>query len=1260
MRSITTLKNNKIKGVIIALLMVFAVIGVTAQTQIQVSIANQEACSGDVLTVPVTIDTGFTGVMLWQLAISIDPQKINPGSITITDKHPAVDDANFIFNYNSVQQRLTASWYNFVSGVTVPAGANLFSISLEYAGGVADLTFIPTASFFNSSPGQTIPTTYIDGIISPLIEIIAQPQDVTVEPDNMAIFMVSTIPSAPLVNYQWQKLTNGIWTDLSDNEEYTGADTDQLIKENISIDDHGTLYRVVLERDGCVVISEHAVLNISELYQLTLVAEPEEGGAVSGGGWFTVGTEVLVVANPSVGFTFVEWTEGDNHVSGDTSFLFTMPSNDVTLTAIFDILTVEITAGAEPEGAGTIEGTGVYVFGEEVTLSAIPETGYNFIHWTENGEVVMDEEGTAGANYTFVAETDRHLTAHFALNEYTITATSGENGAIDPSGEVTVTHGETITFDFLPETGFQVEAVFVDGEVADVDNSYTFAEVTQNHTIHVDFSPVIFTIAATSSGGGSIDPAGDVEVLYGNNQTFTFHPDEGYYVESVIVDGLITDVQDEYTFVNVLQNHTIHVEFALFSYTLIYMAGENGSLAGDNEQVVEHGGDGTPVEAIADEGYLFDEWSDGVTDNPRTDTNVTANLEVTALFKPQSFFITATAGDGGLIDPEGDVEVLFGEDQSFAIIPDVGYHIADVLVDGTSVGATVSYTFSNVTTDHSIHADFSINVYTLSYSAGANGSLLGETEQQVAHGGDGTSVEAVPDEGYLFTKWSDGITDNPRTDTNVTGDIDVVAEFATDVYTLLYSAGANGSLLGETEQQVAHGGDGTAVEAVPGEGYHFTQWSDGVTDNPRTDTNVTGDIDVEAIFEQITYLITAEPNDASFGTVTGAGTYFHGEQVILEAIPAPVYQFVNWTEEDQVVSEEATYAFIAEQDRSLMANFALVGYTITFSVLDNEGDFVHDAVIVFDGIENEPGNYVFEEVYPGTYEYMVSAGCFLSYESTLDVVDMSMTVDVYLDTLPGDANGNGVVSVADIVVLANYVLGNNPEPFCFHNADVDGDGEITIADMVIIANIIAQGEMHPYPDLVSDDALMVLSKNQITIESDGTLTGVQFEITGTDLSNTILSLEIDSHQLVYETTEETILALIYSVDNEVIPVGAVDLVTIENIGEDFQWGEVLVVNINGDMVDVDYLTDDPTGLDNLSGDFWLQIYPNPATDIVYVNTPAEYMQLRLYNIYGGEVYSGEAGMQTYKLDVSGLKPGTYLLQVHTSKGQKTVRLLISR
>jgi hypothetical protein len=69
--------------------------------------------------------------------------------------------------------------------------------------------------------------------------------------------------------------------------------------------------------------------------------------------------------------------------------------------------------------------------------------------------------------------------------------------------------------------------------------------------------------------------------------------------------------------------------------TVTYLAGANGSIIGNAEQTILSGGDTTAVFAAADGGFVFDEWSDTSTDNPRNDTNVTGDLTVTASFVPE-------------------------------------------------------------------------------------------------------------------------------------------------------------------------------------------------------------------------------------------------------------------------------------------------------------------------------------------------------------------------------------------------------------------------------------------------------------------------------------------------------------------------------------------------------------------------------------------------------------------------------------------------
>jgi len=212
-----------------------------------------------------------------------------------------------------------------------------------------------------------------------------------------------------------------------------------------------------------------------------------------------------------------------------------------------------------------------------------------------------------------------------------------------------------------------------------------------------------------------------------------------------------------------------------------------------------------------------------------------------------SYTITASAGPNGSITPSGDVTVDHGADQSFTIMPDANYHAEMSGTCGGNLDGN-TYTTNPITADCTVIANFAINTYTLTYYAGPNGSISGTTPQTVSHGGSGTAVTAVAAPGYHFVQWSDSSIANPRTDTNVTAGITVTASFAINTYTLTYNAGPNGSISGTTPQTVSHGGSGTAVTAVANPGYHFVQWSDSSTANPRTDTNVTANITVTASF----------------------------------------------------------------------------------------------------------------------------------------------------------------------------------------------------------------------------------------------------------------------------------------------------------------------------------------------------------------------------------------------------------------------------
>ncbi len=171
----------------------------------------------------------------------------------------------------------------------------------------------------------------------------------------------------------------------------------------------------------------------------------------------------------------------------------------------------------------------------------------------------------------------------------TITASAGANGSISPSGAVAVSYGGNQTFTITPNACYHVDDVLVDGVSVGAVTSYTFTNVTVNHTISASFAFSVFTITASAGPNGSISPNGASSVNCGDNLTYTITADPCYHVADVLVDGVSVGAVTSYTFTNVQANHTIAASFAIDTYTITASAGANGSISPSGAVVVNCG-----------------------------------------------------------------------------------------------------------------------------------------------------------------------------------------------------------------------------------------------------------------------------------------------------------------------------------------------------------------------------------------------------------------------------------------------------------------------------------------------------------------------------------------------------------------------------------------------------------------------------------------------------------------------------------------------
>jgi hypothetical protein len=217
----------------------------------------------------------------------------------------------------------------------------------------------------------------------------------------------------------------------------------------------------------------------------------------------------------------------------------------------------------------------------------------------------------AVTSYTFPGVTaNRIISASFAINTFTITASAGTNGSIAPNGVSTVDYGATPTYNITPVAGYHVNDVLVDGSSIGALTSYTFPGVTANRTISASFAINTFTITASAGANGSISPNGATSVNYNDNQTYTISPVTGYHVADVLVDGGTVGAVTSYPFTNVTATHTISATFAIDTYTLSVNAGTGGTITAPSSSPISVSyNTATAITAVPSTGYKFVNWT---------------------------------------------------------------------------------------------------------------------------------------------------------------------------------------------------------------------------------------------------------------------------------------------------------------------------------------------------------------------------------------------------------------------------------------------------------------------------------------------------------------------------------------------------------------------------------------------------------------------------------------------------------------------------
>ncbi len=595
--------------------------------------------------------------------------------------------------------------------------------------------------------------------------------------------------------------------------------------------------------------------------------------------WQPGDAHTLSVDSPQPISTGVQYVWNTWNDGGGQSHVITVPDTNVVYSAGFQLQYFLTTAAGT---GGTVSPASAWKdSGAVVQLNATPNTGFHFVDWKGGG---TGSYTGSNSSPTVTMESPVYDTAHFAIDTLTIVASAGVNGSITPSGAVPVPYGTNQLFTITPAANYHVDSVLADGVYKGGVTSYTFTNVTANHTITATFKINASTITASAGANGSISPSGSVLVNYGDNQSFIIAPNAGYHVAEVLVDGVSVGAVTSYDFLAVVANHTISASFAINTYAIVASAGAHGTIA-----------------------------------------------------------------------PSGNVNVNYGANQKFTITPGAGYGVDSVVVDAVKVDSVLSYTFVNITSDHTIRASFAANLLTITLTTNPVGrsvvidggapspsprvvSWLAGTSHSISvidtvGGGAGTR--------YVWAAWSDtgakSHTVSPLVNTTYT------ASFTTQ-YFLTMNTNPGGSVTPASGWY--NSGQSVQIQAIADSFNVFTAWAGtGVgsysgTTNPKTIT-IGGAITETASFQRqpVTANIQTNPPGRAF-SIDGGPTYTTpqtrtwqpGETHIISVSspqnisPAIRYVWANWSD----AGSQSHSITVPDMDVTYTADFTLQ-YLLTTS-----------------------------------------------------------------------------------------------------------------------------------------------------------------------------------------------------------------------------------------------------------------------------------------------------------------------------------------
>ena len=407
---------------------------------------------------------------------------------------------------------------------------------------------------------------------------------------------------------------------------------------------NGTAFNPIIVNGSMTILEQGQTT-----YEVTVTADPAEGGTVTGAGSYPENTEVTITATPNTGYDFEYWSESGQTISANPIYTFVIVE-DMDFVAHFALQTFNVTLTANPVAGGTLTGAGTYNYGETATLTATPAQHYNFVNWTDaqTGQVY----GTS-TTLTLLITHDYDIVANFQLKSYTVTASSSYGGTI--SGAGTYVYGTTVTMTATPYLHYNFVNWTENGQLVSENASFSFV-ITSNRDFYATFAIQTFdvTVTVNPANSGVVTGAGTYD--YGTSVTIAATANVGYTFNNWTEDGTVVSTAETYTF-TITDDHDFIANFTLNTYDVTVSANpaEGGTVTGAGTY---NYGTSVTIAATANVGYTFNNWTEDGTVVSTAETytfTITDDHDFVANFTINTYNVTVTVNpaNSGIVTGAG-------------------------------------------------------------------------------------------------------------------------------------------------------------------------------------------------------------------------------------------------------------------------------------------------------------------------------------------------------------------------------------------------------------------------------------------------------------------------------------------------------------------------------------------------------------------------------------------------------------------------------